>query len=152
MKLKIIVGISILIFWSIATAIIVAGILSKQSQNNVTSSVSTTKQKLVNVTLDNQEIAKHNKSSDCWSIINNKVYDLTSYLNAHRGAFVITPFCGRDGSFGYNTKNIGRRHSNNADSLLSRYLLGNLNEIIGSDALQNIQNITPPSTQGREDD
>ena len=38
-----------------------------------------------NLVLDLNEIAKHNSASDCWMIINNKVYDITPYINSHPG-------------------------------------------------------------------
>lgn len=45
------------------------------------------------------EVATHNTSSSCWSIINSKVYDLTSYISRHPGGSSnITRICGEDGT------------------------------------------------------
>lgn len=30
-----------------------------------------------------QEVAQHNKDTDCWIIINYNVYDITKFLNLH---------------------------------------------------------------------
>ena len=32
-----------------------------------------------------EEVAKHNKLNDCWVIVNNKVYDVTSFISLHPG-------------------------------------------------------------------
>lgn len=43
------------------------------------------------------QVATHNTSGNCWLIISNKVYNLTSFLSIHSGgASVITPYCGKD--------------------------------------------------------
>ena len=48
-----------------------------------------------NVILSAAEVAKHNSSSDCWLIIENKVYDVSDYVNSHpAGRATITPHCG----------------------------------------------------------
>jgi len=48
-----------------------------------------------NVILSVAEVAKHNSSSDCWLIIENKVYDVSDYVNSHpAGRATITPHCG----------------------------------------------------------
>ena len=45
------------------------------------------------------EVQKHNSASDCWSVINGQVYDLTSYVGSHPGgASLIEAICGMDGT------------------------------------------------------
>lgn len=42
-------------------------------------------------------VAAHNKSTDCWSIVNGQVYDLTAWIPAHPGGRQrIIAMCGRD--------------------------------------------------------
>jgi cytochrome b involved in lipid metabolism len=119
-------------------------------QNNQISDVS-------GITLNLQEIAKHNLSSDCWMIINGKVYDLTGFLRPHPGgASTIIPYCGKDGTAGFDTKNGGAPHSSYADSLLNSFYLGNLGQSIGNQTIQNIktqlQNIPVTSEEEHEED
>jgi cytochrome b involved in lipid metabolism len=76
------------------------------------------------------EVSKHNKASDCWMIINGNVYDLTSYVG-HPGGSTYVPYCGTDGTQGYDTKgNRGGGHSSYADSLLLSYLIGTIGQTI----------------------
>lgn len=42
------------------------------------------------------EVKKHNKRKDCWVIFNNKVLDVSKYLNKHPGGDCIIKFAGSD--------------------------------------------------------
>ncbi len=73
------------------------------------------------------EVAKHSGADSCWMIISGKVYDFTEYFGMHPGGNgTLLKYCGQDGSVGYVTKDKNRPHSSYADSLLSRYYLGDL--------------------------
>lgn len=72
-------------------------------------------------------VAKHNSTGDCWLIISGKIYDVTNYLSVHPGgAGTITPYCGREATQAFQTKDAGRPHSSYAESLLGDYFIGNL--------------------------
>lgn len=54
------------------------------------------------------EVATHNTSASCWSIINSKVYDLTSYISRHPGGSSnITRLCGKDGTSAFSGQHGG---------------------------------------------
>lgn len=53
-------------------------------------------QQLRQLTID--EVALHNKVNDCWTVINSKVYDITSYLQYHPGGRSILKAAGKDGT------------------------------------------------------
>jgi cytochrome b involved in lipid metabolism len=36
-----------------------------------------------------EEIKLHNKEDDAWVIINGRVYDVTSFMDAHPGSFIL---------------------------------------------------------------
>jgi cytochrome b involved in lipid metabolism len=51
------------------------------------------------------EVATHNSSTSCWSIINGKVYDLTDWIYQHPGGpDHILSICGSDGSAAFNAQ------------------------------------------------
>lgn len=78
--------------------------------------------------ISSTELAKHNKSNDCWVVIRGSVYDVTSYLDEHPGgADLILNYCGEDATTAYNTKGGEGRHSTKADALLADFKLGQLN-------------------------
>lgn len=54
------------------------------------------------------EVANHSTQDDCWSAINNDIYNLTSYISFHPGGVRdILKICGKDGSSAFN-----REHGN----------------------------------------
>ncbi len=90
------------------------------------------------LTLNMSEIKKHNTKSDCWMLINGKVYDITSYFGKHPGGnSTMSATCGIDATDAYMTQDpsatsSGSRsdHSSKAQSLLSNYYLGDFNQTI----------------------
>ncbi len=71
------------------------------------------------------QVATHKTASDCWFIINNKVYNVTSYLPNHPGGD-ISQYCGTDASSMFNTRPDGTSHSNRAQQALAQLLVGDL--------------------------
>jgi cytochrome b involved in lipid metabolism len=125
--------ISLIIFWIIIITLFVAGFIFYQNKKN---------NKLINsnenVTLNMAEIAKHNKQTDCWMLINGKVYNVTSYFGKHPGGNAnMTATCGKDATAAYMTKDPNAStsdsrsaHSSNAISLLANYYIGDLDQVI----------------------
>ena len=45
------------------------------------------------------QVQTHNVATNCWTVISGKVYNLTSFVNSHRGGpGAITGLCGKDGT------------------------------------------------------
>ncbi len=84
--------------------------------------VSTTPVLASELTVDNVKL--HNTSKDCWSIVDNKVYDLTSWITRHPGGSkAIISMCGIDASASYNDQHGGQKRPANE---LAGFLLGDL--------------------------
>ncbi len=154
-------GVSLFIFWAFFTAALVAGLVFYQnSRVNISPTPATGMGVGVGsggpVTLNMQEIAKHNSASDCWLLISNKVYNVTSYLGAHPGgAGAIIVHCGTDATQAFATKDIGRPHSQTAANELALYYIGDFNQTIGQQQVQqSVQttNSVPPPRGGENDD
>jgi cytochrome b involved in lipid metabolism len=70
------------------------------------------------------DVAAHNTATDCWSIVDGKVYNLTNWVGKHPGGpGVITSMCGTDGTSLFNSKHQG---SATAAGALAGYVIGSL--------------------------
>ena len=88
---------------------------SKQTQGITT----TTQVAGASKTFSMNDVAMHAKRKSCWTTIDGKVYDLTSFISRHPGGpFRILRLCGKDGSVAFNAQHGGRtRPANELSSL-----------------------------------
>lgn len=71
-----------------------------------------------------EEVAQHNSSSSCWTIINGDVFDLTQWISRHPGgAAAIRGLCGIDGSRAFGNQHEGQRDPARE---LAKYFIGRL--------------------------
>lgn len=75
------------------------------------------------------DVRLHNNKSDCWTIIEQSVYDITPYINSHPGGDVIIKACGTVGTDLFNNRqdsngNPKGTHSVAAKDNLSTYRIG----------------------------
>ena len=139
---------SLFVFFAVVTAILTAGLVFYQ--NNKKSDINNTNTKISNnntnaisiptktttpvssgiATLSATEVAKHNTISDCWIIINNKVYDVSGYASQHPGgAQNIANYCGKEATEAFDTKGgRGSPHSGRANNMLANFYMGDLNQ------------------------
>lgn len=79
---------------------------------------------------DLAEIAKHNNKDDCWLLIENKIYDVTSFIASgnHGGGEAILEGCGINATEFYKTRPMGSGtdHSAKAYGFLENYYIGDL--------------------------
>ena len=156
------VTMALFIFWAVFTAVLVVGLIFYQQKNNQCqlAASSANKQTAVQggapMILDMAEIGKHSSLTDCWLLINNKIYNVSSYLTAHPGGVsTIAPYCGKEATRAFDTKDRGQAHSPAANNLLTNYYVGDLNQSVNAGQVQDkVQqtNAIKPSYRGGEDD
>ncbi|KAL6508277.1 Cytochrome b5 isoform E [Orobanche hederae] len=70
-----------------------------------------------------EAVAKHNKTKDCWLIINGKVYDVTPFMDDHPGGDeVLLSATGKDATNDF--EDVG--HSDSAREMLDKYYIGEM--------------------------
>ena len=129
------VTVSLFIFWAVVAAILTAGLVFYQKnnnqaiyQNNQPSQNNGSPAAAANV-LSSSEIAKHNSANDCYVIVDSKVYNLTDFLNYHSGgSAAILPYCGKDGTNAFNTKDGRGAHRSGDLNILASYYVGDLGQ------------------------
>ena len=83
------------------------------------------------ITLNMAELAKHNSASNCWLLISGSLYNVTSFLPEHPGGEEqIIPFCGKDATAAFATKDGRGSHSDEAQAQLTSLVLGKLGTTI----------------------
>jgi len=152
--MKKLVTISLFIFWAIITAVLTAGLLFYQGKASNrplgSTGVNTPNNgQGTDIVLDMVELVKHNTIKDCWLLISGKIYNVSNYLSTHPGGVgAISPYCGKDGSQAFATKDKSepKPHSASANSLLADYYIGDLNQNIAPDQAQtNTRNTDAPT-------
>ena len=70
------------------------------------------------------DVSSHSTESDCWLVISNKVYNVTSFIPSHPGGQEILKGCGKDATQMFSGE---REHAeNNASALLPQYYIGDI--------------------------
>ena len=70
------------------------------------------------------DVSAHRDASSCWTAINGKVYDVTSWTDQHPGGRqAILSICGTDGSSAFNGQHGGQKRP---ESELTNFFIGNL--------------------------
>lgn len=135
MKLKYITLLSFIIFVGgiVALAFLPPQNIATPVSNEVVSVVDTNNPIPVNtdsstktITLNKEEIAKHNNKNDCYLIIKDQVYSVASFIDSHPGGVSkLVNECGKEASVIF-----AKIHSNFAWNLLNDYYIGKLGQTI----------------------
>eukprot|EP00475_Leptophrys_vorax_P028629 TRINITY_DN41586_c0_g1_i1.p1 TRINITY_DN41586_c0_g1~~TRINITY_DN41586_c0_g1_i1.p1 ORF type:complete len:137 (-),score=18.71 TRINITY_DN41586_c0_g1_i1:98-508(-) len=72
-----------------------------------------------------EEVSQHNTEKDCWLIVNDKVYDVTKFMDDHPGGSdVMVSSTGKDATDDF--EDIG--HSKTARDMLEQYYIGEIDK------------------------
>lgn len=142
-KRNILVGISLFFFFAFTTAVFSAGLVAKEladqkrvssltdPHTNVAGSVSDGSGE-ISTLLTTESVAQHATPQDCWIIISDNVYDVTTFVSQHPGgASYITKYCGKEAGQAFESRdqNPPQSHSPLARNLLRNYYIGPLGKI-----------------------
>lgn len=73
-------------------------------------------------TFTKADVALHNIETDCWTYVDNKIYDLSKWLPEHPGgAALVLVMCGVDGAAAFRD-----HHRSEQDNALTIYYIGDL--------------------------
>ncbi len=74
------------------------------------------------------EVSQHNAKSDCWIIVENKVYDITSAMKDHlRYKYELDSWCGKEATEAWTSKDgKNKAHSRKAQLMLNKLLKGKI--------------------------
>jgi cytochrome b involved in lipid metabolism len=141
--MKKITSISLFIFFAIVTAVLTAGLVFYQDSKNINTNALNTNINNTDITpggimvLDLIEVAKHNTNTNCWIIVNSKVYNISNYASSHPGGTRnILDYCGKEATVAFDTKgNKGQPHSTSANNMLDQYFVGNLNQDVSQSTI-----------------
>jgi len=70
------------------------------------------------------DVKPHNKATDLWLVIDNKVYDVTDFVEDHEGGMAILRKGGLDNTKGFN----GAQHPAKVHEMIDEYFIGVLHE------------------------
>jgi predicted heme/steroid binding protein len=118
---------------------------SESSTNNQSTKSATTEQSSDTNTVETKselktftvsDVSSHGSKTDCWTIINGNVYDITEYIPRHQGGDEILAACGKDGTSLFTERKTedgdsvgsGTPHSSAAESQLKSLQIGTLSE------------------------
>ncbi|KMZ64026.1 cytochrome B5-like protein [Zostera marina] len=68
------------------------------------------------------EVSLHNSRKDCWIIVKDQVYDVTSYVEEHPGGDSILKNAGRDSTEGF----FGPQHGTRVFDIIDDFYIGDL--------------------------
>ncbi|CAN8245016.1 unnamed protein product [Cochlearia groenlandica] len=115
--------IGLLLCFLVSALFLIQSKRTKPKSHNNHQETTTTKEPLdVIKSYSKSEISLHNKREDCWVIIKDKVYDVTSYVEEHPGGDAILDHAGDDSTDGF----FGPQHATRVFDMIDDFYIGEL--------------------------
>lgn len=114
----------ILIFFAgIVITIFAMGLMFPDAHAGVTQNSQAAAGKMIETKIFSpDEVSRHKTKNDCYLIVNDQVYDVSSYIDQHPGGVrKIVDYCGKESSVAF-----AAVHSNFAWNLLEDYYVGDI--------------------------
>ena len=129
--IKNLVKISLIIFIVLVVAVLLASVFSNQPKKNISpivqQGVTPTETPAAAASFAATQVAQHSAPNNCWVIVSAKVYNVTNLIPIHTGGpDKIIPFCGKDATTAFNTRNGLGPHPQRAQEALNTYYIGEL--------------------------
>ena len=133
---KVLAGVIIVYALFMGFVVIKGGLSEQANENSNTAQTQNTQKPLPSTTSSStspsssksytlSDVANHSSNSDCWIVISNNAYDVSSYIDQHPGgAREILRYCGKDATTGFDTMGGRGSHSSEAQAMLADYLIG----------------------------
>ncbi len=123
MRKEIVIGVILILIFGVIIGYYAAGYYRHKTAGPITGSNSNTNQAILTTSI----VAQHTTPTDCWIIIQDKIYNVTHYLKQHPGGSnIITQYCGQEATQAFQTKAGRGAHSPAAYADLAPYLIGAL--------------------------
>ncbi|XP_057873741.1 cytochrome B5-like protein [Cryptomeria japonica] len=113
-----------MVVWLLAAALAAAFFLTIRGRNGSAPTSATSNNLSTQKVYTKSEVAWHNKSTDCWIIIKDKVYDVTSYVEEHPGGDSILAHAGDDSTEGF----YGPQHASRVFDMVDEFYIGDLKQ------------------------
>ena len=114
-------------FIAVILIVAIGGAFFVLSKNKTeTTDTTKTNSETVLATYSSKEVSEHKTKSDCWTIIDGDVYDITSYIPRHQGGDNILSACGIDATEFFNGEKAGLAGGTNDHGSSARYQLEKL--------------------------
>ncbi len=111
---------AVLGMWTALVAVLLLLALVPRGSSPLPGSVSASNSTSVGLTLE--EVAKHSTENDCWVVIGNDVYNVTSLIDTHSGGReAIIAYCGTNA-----TEVFFSKHDQSAYEVLQSYYVGSI--------------------------
>lgn len=121
---KIVIGLALIL------VVVYLGFLATQGKKTEETSVVPTPTEVTEKTYTLAEVEKHVTESDCWTVINEDIYDVTGLISKHPGGRdAILSACGKDGTSIFEERNGKGPHPDKAQDVLSGIRVGKLSSI-----------------------